>query len=380
MLNHTATMSGGERVLLDLVSERPEGVEFVVASPAGPLHDELGRLGIDVRQVPGTAGSLKLHPIRTPVALAQLVAAGVAVRRLARSERIQLLHANSPRAALSAILASPAGRPPVVTHLHDAAAEGHAGSLVSRVLERSRLLIANSHWTASTFPPGVRERTEVVHNPVDLERFAPRDVRDDTRSSLGVEADELALLHVAQITPWKAQDDSIRVLAGLRSRGLPCRLFIAGSAKFVSKATRFDNREFEATLRPLAEELGVGDRVTFLGEREDTPALYEAADLVLLPSWAEPYGLALAEAMATGTLVAATSEGGTRELLKDGEFGLLLPPREPDRWVDPIEEVVRDPAASARLAAAGQEHVRSNLSREAYANRIAAVYRDVIAA
>ena len=153
-------------MLLDLVSERPEGVEFVVASPAGPLHEELSREGVAVRQVPGTAGSLKLHPLHTPVALAQLAAAGVAVRRIAHSERIQVLHANSPRAALSAILASQGGGPPVVTHLHDAAAEGRAGALGSRVLERSRLLIANSHWTASTFPAGVRGRTEVVHNPV----------------------------------------------------------------------------------------------------------------------------------------------------------------------------------------------------------------------
>jgi len=215
---------------------------------------------------------------------------------------------------------------------------------------------------------------------VDLDRFAPRGVRDDTRASLGLEAGELMLLHVAQITPWKAQDDSIRVLAGLRERGLPCRLFIAGSAKFVSKATRFDNREFEAGLRPLAEALGVGPQVTFLGERSDTPALYEAADLVLLPSWAEPYGLALAEAMATGTLVAATSEGGTRELLREGECGLLLPPREPGRWADPIAEVLRDAERSRQLAAAGQEHVRANLSREAYGQRIAELYRDVIAA
>ena len=78
-----------------------------------------------------------------------------------------------------------------------------------------------------------------------------------------------------------------------------------------------------------ADRLGVGDRVTFLGFRRDMDALLSACDLVVLPSLYEGLPLALIEAMAAGQAVVATDIGGTRELVVDGETGILVPPRDP---------------------------------------------------
>ena len=103
---------------------------------------------------------------------------------------------------------------------------------------------------------------------------------------------------VAQLSPWKGQDTAIEALRILREQGIDAHLLLIGSAKFVARATRFDNEGYVAGLRRLVADAGLQDHVTWLGEREDVPELVRALDVLLLPSWEEPFGRALIEAMA----------------------------------------------------------------------------------
>ena len=82
-------------------------------------------------------------------------------------------------------------------------------------------------------------------------------------------------------------------------------------------------------LRELVAREGLQDRVSWLGEREDVPELIGALDVLLLPSWEEPFGRALIEAMALGVPVVATSVGGPPEIVEQGRQGYLLAPRAP---------------------------------------------------
>jgi L-malate glycosyltransferase len=172
--------------------------------------------------------------------------------------------------------------------------------------------VSNSHYTAAgvssnhSGPP-----VSVLHNCVDLSRFDPSRLgRDQARERLGLGLDQPVLGIVAQITPWKAQDDAIRIAAELARTHPRIRLLIVGSAKFVSKATRFDNIRYRAELESLTRSLGVEDNVVFMGEREDVPEILRALDVLLMPSWEEPFGRAIIEAMAMAVPVVATSVGG----------------------------------------------------------------------
>src|SRR6202043_3471359 len=176
-------------------------------------------------------------------------------------------------------------------------------------------------------------RLEVVYNAVDLERFDPERIdRAGARAALGDAGGRLLLGVVAQLSPWKGQDTAIEALQLLCEQGVDAHLLLIGSAKFVARATRFDNEAYVARLRALVADAGIEDRVSWLGEREDVPDLMRALDVLLLPSWEEPFGRALIEAMALGVPVVSTSVGGPPEIVEDGREGFLVAPRDPAAW------------------------------------------------
>ncbi len=361
-VNHTSQMSGGERSLLLLLRGLPDRVVPVLASPPGPLADAARAAGIPWVPITGTLGSLKLHPRYTSRALRDLTQAAVELRRAAAELSVDLVHANSIRAGLIAALARRLGAPPTIAHLRDVLPPGAVSALTARTLDGGAdAIVANSRYTLTHLPARPRRATTVVvHNPVDLARFDPSAVdRGRLRAELGLGDDVALLTVVAQITPWKGQDVAIQALAGLRERGHDAHLALAGSAKFVSKETRYDNAAYLEDLHALARSLGVASHVTFLGERDDVPDVMAAADVLLMPSWQEPFGRAVIESMAVGTAVVATAVGGTAEIVRDGVDGLLAPPREPARWVDALDRLLADRASLERIAVAGRERAQA---------------------
>ena len=221
---------------------------------------------------------------------------------------------------------------------------------------------------------------QVIHNGVDLERFDPagRD-RAEQRRRLGLAPGERALGVVAQITPWKGQDDAIAALAVVRRTHPRTRLLLIGEAKFLARDTRFDNQAFSASLVQQARELGVADAVTFLGERADVPALLHALDVLLVPSWEEPFGRTVIEAMAMQRAVVATSAGGPREIVDDGVTGLLAPPRNVAAWARQIMRLLDDDDLRASLGTAARPSLVGRFDAPTHVRRIVELYRGLVA-
>jgi glycosyltransferase involved in cell wall biosynthesis len=356
-VNHTAIMSGGERSLLTVLEALPAGVEAVVACPPGPLRDAVAAAGIRTLPLRSTAGSLKLSLTHTPQALRELASAALQLRRAMRAVRPDVVYANSVRAGIVASLALRAGRPPFVAHVRDVLPPGRAGAVALRlVARRAALTVANSEYTAASVrraAPGTPIR--VLHSPVATARAAAGGNRGEARAALGYEPGGPALLGlVAQLTPWKGQDDAIRALATVRGDGHDAHLLLVGSAKFVAAATRHDNVAFTERLHSLVSELDLADAVRFLGERDDVPQVMAALDCLLLPSWEEPFGRVVVEGMAAGLPVIATDTGGPPEIVTDGVDGLLRPPRDASAWAAAIAELLSDPARREALGAAAR--------------------------
>jgi glycosyltransferase involved in cell wall biosynthesis len=380
-LNHTSRISGGERCLLDLLGALPPEVSPVVAAPTGPFADAVRRLGVPVVRVAGTDGSLKLHPVWTTRALGDIALATGQVRRLSRRVGADLVHANSIRSGITAALAARAGAAPALVHVHDALPPGRVSDLTQRVVGSGAVgLLPNSRYTEERFrPPGFRGLVRVVDNPVDLERFDPARVdRGAARAALGLGPDDLALGVVAQITPWKGQDDAIRTLAHLRERHPSARLVLAGSTKFTSRSTRYDNPAFLRSLSRLAQELGVADAVSFVGERDDVPEVVAALDIALVPSWEEPFGRSVIEAMAMKVPVAATSVGGPADVIRDNVDGLLLPPHEPARWAAALEPLADDAQLRGEIGMRARERVAGRYGVDRFARRVVDAYAEAL--
>src|SRR5207244_4255122 len=103
---------------------------------------------------------------------------------------------------------------------------------------------------------------------------------------------------------------------------------VVGEPTFTSGATRYRNEAYDESLRQLAAELGVSESVSFLGGREDVPEIVRSLDVLLVPSWEEPFGRTILEGMAMEVPVIATNVGGPPEIVADGKDGLLLPPHD----------------------------------------------------
>jgi glycosyltransferase involved in cell wall biosynthesis len=339
------------------------------------LARALSGAGVATTPITGTTTSLRLHPLHTARGAGEIAASAWQVGRAAAAHDAQVAHANSIRAGIMLALGPLRGVAKVV-HVRDCLPPGAATSLTMRLIAaRSDVLVANSRYTAewiSATVPGAR--VEVVHNGIDTSRFTPNEgARTATRAALDG-GSQLLLAVVAQITPWKGQRTAIEALQLVRAQGLDAHLLLIGSVKFRDPATRFDNERYLAQLHALVSELDLEEHVSFLGEREDVPQLVAALDMLLVPSWQEPFGRSVLEAMASGVPVIATDVGGPAELLRNGTDGLLAPPRQPRAWAQAIGRLASDPGLSHAMTSAALEQVRQRFSASQHAARMLDVY------
>ncbi len=360
-VNHTAAVSGAERSLLTLLAGLPPDVQACVATPPGPLAEAVHGLGVPTSPIASTAGSLRLHPKHTPRALAEMSVASLQVARAARDHRAQVVHANSIRAGLELALAPVNGAAKVVSVRDCLPASAMTKATMRLIARTSRRVVANSRYTAELVRSAAPSaQLEVLYPAIDVERFDPAQIdRAPARARLGEAAGNgrVVLGVVAQLTPWKGQDTAIEAVGLLREEGVDAHLLLIGSAKFVSRATRFDNEAYVASLRRLIATRGLEDRVTLLGERGDVPDLIRALDVLLLPSHEEPFGRALLEAMALEVPVVATSVGGPPELVREGREGALAPPQDPQAWAGAVRRVLESPEGGRALGRAGRRRI-----------------------
>lgn len=183
------------------------------------------------------------------------------------------------------------------------------------------------------------------------------------RAQFDTPADAPLLLCLGRLHPNKAFDVALRGLARLPH----AYLWLAG-----------DGPERPA-LQRLASELGIADRVRWLGWRDDAPALYAAADLVLCPSRVEPLGNVVIEGWAHGLPVVAAASDGPRELIKEGETGLLVPVEDEIALAAAAARVLEDTPLRARLVTGGRAAHAAEFSETAVVRQYGAFLREAAA-
>ncbi|MCU1278731.1 MAG: glycosyl transferase group 1 [bacterium] len=291
----------------------------------------------------------------------------IALRRLIRDERVDLVHTHAELASnvLSRIAARTTGRP-VVSHVHAPTTfrrlpvVADAYKQVDNVSARlcARLIAVSDATRRSLIEQGIPARlVETIHNGLEPPKTLP------APADLGFEGRVLAC--IGRVEPAKGQAELIEALAELPS---DVALVIVGS----------DVDGHRRRLERLAAEFGVRDRVLFTGQRTDVSAIVAASDVVVLPSWTEGLPIVPLEAMALRKPVVATAVGGTPEVVADGETGLLVPPHEPRRLARALNDLLADPARAAAMGEAGHRRLRDRFSERQMIDRVLAVYRDAV--
>jgi D-inositol-3-phosphate glycosyltransferase len=195
------------------------------------------------------------------------------------------------------------------------------------------------------------DRITIIPPGVDVTHFRPLP-RAEAKARIHVPPDGHMLLFVGRIEPLKGIDTLLRAVALLNAQAPPwmpqvCLAVIGGNPGPEGVA---ENEEM-ARLLELRQELGIGDIVTFLGAKDQDalPDYYAAADIVIVPSHYESFGLVALEAMACGTPVIASEVGGLAYLVKDGQTGFHVPYRDPEALAEKIMLLLNDPVLREKL-------------------------------
>ncbi len=251
--------------------------------------------------------------------------------------------------ALSAVLAREiAGKVRIVTTVHgtDVTVWGKEPSLQPVIrygLEQSDAVSAVSHdlknEVYSSF--GLDKGVQVIPNFVDTRAFS-RLPDSSLRSQLARDGEKI-ILHVSNFRPVKRLQDLITAFFRLQRCNPGTRLVLAG-----------DGAEREPAEK-LVHDLGLASQVIFLGTRAELVQLYSAADLFVLPSEKESFGLSALEAMACRVPVVATETGGLPEVVEHGKTGLLVPVGDTEALSASIATLLGNPILHAQMAARSRE-------------------------
>jgi len=213
------------------------------------------------------------------------------------------------------------------------------------------------------------ERIEIVPPGVDHAFFSPGDQRG-ARTALDLPPDRPVLLFVGRIQPLKGLDVAVTALAALPHRDAV--LVAVGGPSGPSGEVEL------ARVHELARELGVEDRVRYVPPQPHhlLSTYYRAADVCVVPSRSESFGLVALEAAACGTPVVAAAVGGLATIVEDGTTGLLIEGRDPAAFADAIAGLLAEPARARAMGAAGAARARGYTWSTAAA-RLRRVYADL---
>jgi D-inositol-3-phosphate glycosyltransferase len=221
-----------------------------------------------------------------------------------------------------------------------------------------------------------RSCVSVVPPGVDSTVFAPVDCTD-LRRSLGIGNDEKVILFTGRLERLKGVETLIHALAAIldcRTRR-DVRLMVLGADSSNGILEGGVHGGERARLEALAVEIGVDDRVDFLGtvNHDDLPAYYSLADVCAVPSYSESFGLVAVEAAACGTPVIASRIGGLRQLVLDGITGYTVAGHEPVAWAEALKRVIEDPEARSVMGPAARRLAQA-YSWESSADQLLAAY------
>ncbi|HEV2994069.1 MAG TPA: glycosyltransferase family 4 protein, partial [Acidimicrobiia bacterium] len=299
----------------------------------------------------------------------ELATTARSIRIIAGAARaVDVVHSNSLWAHLDCALAGRLVRRPVVLDLHDLVRPGVGRRVLTAATRLSSAAIAISHAVADCVGPSGASRVRVIPNSVDLERFTPGPPDPVVRTRLTSDPRAPLVGIVGRIDPEKGVDVLVRAMGNLTGSASHAHLVVVGSAGLAPEG-------YPERVRAEADQL-LGERVRFVGRTGDVPATLKALDILVNASVAEPFGLTVLEAQASGVAVIGTRAGGIPDFVADGDNGLLVPSGDVEALTKALERLLTDPELRGRLARRGRVTAQAH-GVAPRADAIAALYRDV---
>jgi glycosyltransferase involved in cell wall biosynthesis len=348
------------------------GYEVIGMSASGPHVANLDAMGIDHIDVPAfTRSNNPLHDLR---AFGQLL-------RLLHSLQPDIVHTHNPKPGILGRIAARLTRTPLVINTQ----HGLWAQPTDRWQRRIPVYAAERIGAAfgdvelvqnaedvDTLVDTLRipaRKVRLLGNGVDLTRFDPDSIRDATRTRLrtewGIADDEVVCAGVSRLVREKGIVELLQAARDLHRRGVPARFVVVGPTD-PDKSDAIDPAVFDAA---------IDDGVVLTGTRDDMPECYAAADLFVSASWREGLPRSAMEAAAMGLPTVATDIRGNRQVIADGETGLLVPVRDPVAVAAAVERLAGDAELRTTMGAAARRRAAAEFDQQRVIDRTLDAYR-----
>jgi glycosyltransferase involved in cell wall biosynthesis len=245
------------------------------------------------------------------------------------------------------------------------------------VLETAERIVATSpqekhHMRTLVSPQG---NIDIIPCGTDISHFGSVD-RESARKALGIDADAKVVLYVGRFDPRKGIETLVRAVRESKFYGdKNLKLIIGGG----STPGNSDGRERDR-IEGIVKELGMGECTYFPGllKQEILPTYYAAADVCVVPSHYEPFGLVAVEAMASGTPVIASDVGGLQFTVVNENTGLLVPPKDVAAFSHAINRIIGNPEWRIELGSSANMRVMSKFSWDGVASQLDSLYAELL--
>ena len=346
----------------------------------GPLCDEVGELGTGCF-LPFSRPDRGRYDLAN--AWTKVGVFGRALFRIAaaiRRHRLDVVHANFYPMHLLAGLACRLTGTPCLWHWHGPFVRGGLGGRLGRVgfAGLADHVVCISRFVQQTLPAAVQVKSTVVYNGVQVERIASGQRPGVLRNRAGVRDGQPLVGLFGALAHRKGHEYFIRAAAQVLAVLPEARFGIVGGESEICRR-RYG---LERQLRGLAAELGVSDKLHFLGPVEDAPLHMGDCEVICMPTVpigddsGEGFGLTMAEAMAAGVPVIATSCGAPPEVIKEGVSGLLVPPRDSAALAGAILRLLQDDGLRKAMGRAGQRRIAERFDVAHLARGMEIVYAE----
>lgn len=350
---HSHGAGGAERHLLQLMQGlSASGIECIYAGPLdGWLGQQLQTAGFRCNHISFT-GFLDL------LSMLRLV-------RLIRYERADIVHGHLTRGAYYSGLAAKFSRTVNVATAHSTNAGKWFGR-AKRIIAVSDAV--NRFLVACGYP---QNKIRTVHHGVPDYASLSRLSRETMHAELKLNKElntAPVLAMVARFMPAKGHDVALRALASIKQKDWT--LVLAGSLE----------TPYAKEMQALADQLGIADRIRFIGHRDDVHNIYGSIDILLAPSRREALSLTLLEAAAFSLPIVATDVGGIGEAVADGETGLLVPTEDPAALAHAIGTLLDNTDLRHQMGRNARQRYEQFFTLQGMTDRTIAVYNDALSA